>query len=162
MFNDTAYNRLQGRRPDPESTLQHNSLDDDGYNPSTYGSSFLHRASSCCAASKEAAERDTASQPELQAEEQSVTHGSLNAGATRAAAAGNLYEAANSSHGNLVDLQQQQQETLQSQREVCTQRQHTAARLSTQAASHAQLSNLGPSLVRDRPHTRCYTINTVS
>jgi hypothetical protein len=28
---------LQGRRPDPESMLQHNSLDDDGYNPSTYG-----------------------------------------------------------------------------------------------------------------------------
>jgi hypothetical protein len=66
---------LDGRRPDPESTLQHNSLDDDGYNPSTYG-------------------------------------------ATRAAAAGNLYEAANSSHGNLMDLQQQQQETLQSQREA--------------------------------------------
>lgn len=54
---------------------------------------------------------------------------SLDAGATRAAAAGNLYEAANSSHGNLMDLQQQQQETLQSQRQVCPQHHRAAVHL---------------------------------
>jgi hypothetical protein len=41
----------------------------------------------------------------------------LDAGVTRAAAVGHLYDAANSSHGDLVDLQKEQQ----SQREVGSQ-----------------------------------------
>lgn len=76
-----------------------------------------------------------------------MTHGSLNAGATRAAAAGNLYEAANSSHGNLVDLQQQQQETLRSQREVSAQHHRAAIQSTALAAVHAQLLVPKPSLV---------------
>ena len=42
----------------------------------------------------------------------------LDAGVTRATAAGHLYDAANSSHGDLVDLQQQQQQTIQSKQQV--------------------------------------------
>jgi hypothetical protein len=69
------------------------------------------------------------------------------AGATRAAAAGNLYEAANSSHGNLMDLQQQQQETLQSQREVSAQHHRAAIQSTALAAVCARLTQLDPALI---------------